>query len=142
MAVSLALALVLGMTTYLCWLFVGREAYQGGIPQAIADRGLLIYGVLALAWAVVGAVTARWRHVRWSVTSIALAATLAWLIQGGIVIIFGSLIADELRSIPFNASIWLVATGVVLQPIAVFVGSALGARLGRPTPRDLSSRSR
>lgn len=139
LATSLVLALVLGVTTFVGWVLVGREAYQGGIPHAIAERGLLIYSVLAALWAAVGVAAGRWLPLPGGGKELALVATLAWLVQGGIVVFFGEVISNELRSMPFNASIWLVATGLVLQPIAVIAGALLGrsrAAHGRRPARD------
>ena len=125
---TLLLGIALGGATLLVWLLVGREAFQGGIAHVITDRGVLIYGLLATASTVIGYVAGRgpWRHR--DLATVAGVTMLAWLTEGAILVVFGQLLTDELRSPAFRAAVWLTATGALLQPIAVFVGAWIGLR--------------
>lgn len=125
---ALLLATVLGGATLVVWLSVGREAFQGGITHVITDRGVPIYGLLAAASTAVGYLAGRgpWRHR--DLATVAVVTMLAWLVEGAILVVFGQLLADELRSVVFRAAVWLTATGTLLQPIAVFVGAWIGLR--------------
>jgi hypothetical protein len=125
---ALVLAVVLGGATLVVWLLVGREAFQGGIGHVITERGLPLYGLLATASAVIGYLAGRGPRRHGDLVTVAVVTMLAWLVEGAILVVFGQLLADELRSLVFRAAVWLTATGALLQPIAVVVGAWIGLR--------------
>lgn len=134
-------AAVLGCATFAVWLLVGREAFQGGIVSVIADRGVLLFGLLAVTWASIEFAGGRWSWSARSSRFLAILATLAWLTQGAIVVLFGQALTGELRPIPLSAFVWLIATGIVLQPIVVFIGARVGSARASRSPRNRPARA-
>lgn len=125
----LILTLVFGALVVGVWGLVGgRLAFLG--PERVArDFALVLYPTLAVATAAatVLLVAFRWRDERG--TALVALALGAWLGEGVLLGVFGSLIANELTP-SYAPELWLIATGYGLQPAAAAVAALAVAALG------------
>lgn len=98
--------------------------------RVLADRWLLIYASQALLAGLVGFALAN-RAPRTSMDGMGLVVAVAWIGEGLVLTLGGTLLANEL--VPAVAWFyWLIGTGGVVQPVAAVVGAGIG-RTSAPT---------
>ena len=127
---ALILTLALGSTVAISWLIFGGTIAFRGPMRVLADRWLLIYASQALLAGLVGFALAN-RAPRTSMDGMGLVVAVAWIGEGLVLTLGGTLLANEL--VPAVAWFyWLIGTRGVVQPVAAVVGAGIG-RTSAPT---------
>lgn len=123
------LMLGMGIAVTISWFAFGRGDPYGLEPHhTLTLRRLTIYGSQFLAVGAFVFILVRTRLGAWSPVTLWAAVTSAWLLEGIVLTVMGTVVANELSPI-VAWYFWLVATGGPLQPVAAFVGGWLGLRV-------------
>ena len=131
----------MGVATAISWSLFFRSLDSYGLDPASILRPARL-AVYAMQFLLVGAFVcalARWRFRRMTCTTLAVAAGVAWVLEGVVLTVIGEpLVANELDpSIAWYY--WLAATAGPLQPTVAFVGGCVGLR-DAPTPGEPTGR--
>lgn len=118
------LTVALGFSLAFAYFLVGGQLALRG-PYALARSWPLIYPLMALFAAVVGATFGRLSGRRLTAGSIALLVLLGWI--GEYFVLASRILADELDPVS-SLGFWVMATGGPLQPAAAVLGAWLGRR--------------
>ncbi len=124
-----ALTVVLGATVIAVWFAIwGPDVARG--PLRALQSWPYLYAALAVVTALIGYAYARTAR-QLSATRLAVFALASIVGEFVALLVFGRLLADELADPVVAVSIWAVATGVIVQPLALFVGGVIAMRRRR-----------